>query len=298
MQERNTPWNLWFLVGSYRQDQVMVMMTMMMMMMESLVKKPTHTELDMNCHPGDSLWPSWDAEVTLSKVKWPPTRGSKDHLESPGCVYFVVSVSIWILSLLRCEWTNWSNHWLLALFFAMYVLNTLYLSSMSLCKYCSMFVDVNATCTKYHCMYKFIIIYLFFIFRECGERPFCETFFLFDACFERVVWLFCYIYCTYLISGWMGSVPFGSFGWLLCGSTGLERCKSGGVHTGRSPGTIGISAIWGWGSFLSCWSCCSNFWKKETPKKCFINLWLWSLSQFGLFGMQVNHPNRCSADFV
>ena len=165
MQERNTPWNLWFLVGSYRQDQVMVMMTMMMMMMmmmESLVKKPTHTELDMNCHPGDSLWPSWDAEVTLSKVKWPPTRGSKDHLESPGCVYFVVSVSIWILSLLRCEWTNWSNHWLLALFFAMYVLNTLYLLSMSLCKYCSMFVDVNATCTKYHCMYKFIIIYIYF----------------------------------------------------------------------------------------------------------------------------------------
>lgn len=62
----------------------------------------------------------------------------------------------------------------------------IYLLSMSLCKYCSMFVDVNATCTKYHCMYKFIIIYLFFIFRECGERPFCETVFLFDACFECV----------------------------------------------------------------------------------------------------------------
>ena len=60
---------MWFLVGSNRQDQVMVvmmmmmtmmtmmmtMMMMMMMMMESLVKKPTHTKLYMNCHPGDSL---------------------------------------------------------------------------------------------------------------------------------------------------------------------------------------------------------------------------------------------------
>ena len=34
--------------------------------------------------PGNSLWPFWDGEVTLSRVKWPPTRGWKGHFESPG----------------------------------------------------------------------------------------------------------------------------------------------------------------------------------------------------------------------
>ncbi len=35
-------------------------------------------------------WPFWDGEnVTLSKVKWPPIKGSKGHFESPGGhVYF------------------------------------------------------------------------------------------------------------------------------------------------------------------------------------------------------------------
>ena len=34
--------------------------------------------------PGDSKWPFWDGEVTLFLVKWPPTRWSKGHFESPG----------------------------------------------------------------------------------------------------------------------------------------------------------------------------------------------------------------------
>ena len=55
--------------------------------------------------PGDSKWPFWDGDLwSFSKVKWPPTRGSKGHLESPGrCCGFKDDIS------LRHKTTWWSS---------------------------------------------------------------------------------------------------------------------------------------------------------------------------------------------
>ena len=50
--------------------------------------------------PGNSLCPFWDA----SKVKSPPTRGSKGHFESPGRYGLVISRSILELSCLDTLW--------------------------------------------------------------------------------------------------------------------------------------------------------------------------------------------------
>ena len=135
-------------------------------------------------------------------------------------------------------------------------------------------------------LWLYIYMYLFFIFRACGERPqaFC------------LMLVFSVVFVTSTVPTWYQAE------WALyhlvrldgyfADQLGLSDVNPEKFTPEDLLEPLASRQFWGWFRNLFCWSSRSKFWKKETTKKCFINLWIWSLSQFGLFGMQVNHSSQ------